>query len=411
MIVPVEEVLPADYPGDPAIRSTFYNRYQDRQMRIEKRGPTTFEFTLESDDPYLATIVFPPVDLALFVPALPEWVKGDGDLEVLTLVEREWNRQQAGFASDEIRIIGGDGYEKRNLTKAALARNCLNAGLWEILLFDDEGLFYQGWFDFPLGHYKDTFETINNTSYWKYWWRLEHWFDPSGKAVNLDKLRTAKEEQSLAFVDHNKEPIIAAGEQKRKRRTLNAPNARTWEDLYNRPIGMATFAPPGRYEVDNPWDHDLEQLKELKEIRHRKVTGPHGEELDEIELVYPDSKVIISGIDLDALPQLKSEDYPKGLYMPMGISVPPTYQEYRDLEKNPPQESPYFNVLVDNEGNWLNHHQVGIDGIAMHKDEEDEDTIHLYPLSYERHTLLGHYTTKTQLDTPRATRARRETEG
>jgi hypothetical protein len=47
--------------------------------------------------------------------------------------------------------------------------------------------------------------------------------------------------------------------------------------------------------------------------------------------------------------------------------------------------------MLDGQKRWINHHEVGIDGPALHRDKVNPDVLHLYLLSYERHTLIGHY--------------------
>ena len=78
--------------------------------------------------------------------------------------------------------------------------------------------------------------------------------------------------------------------------------------------------------------------------------------------------------------------------MPMGIAVPPFYQDYESLKKSPPQKSAYFSFLLDKNNRWLNHHDIAIDGPVLHKDIDDPNILHMYLLSYERQTLVGHYT-------------------
>jgi hypothetical protein len=101
--------------------------------------------------------------------------------------------------------------------------------------------------------------------------------------------------------------------------------------------------------------------------------------------------MIVSGFDASSLPQVPMTEYSKGLYMPMGIGVPPFYQSYKDLQENPPQKTAYFSVLLDSKGSWINHHDVAIDGPIIHRDEHDPFLLHVYLLSYERHALVGHY--------------------
>lgn len=81
--------------------------------------------------------------------------------------------------------------------------------------------------------------------------------------------------------------------------------------------------------------------------------------------------------------------------MPMGIGVPPFYQSYVDLQKMPPHTSPYFSLLLDEQDGWVDHHQFAIDGPVMHRDEVNPDLLHLYLLSYERHSLIAHFVINT----------------
>ena len=80
-----------------------------------------------------------------------------------------------------------------------------------------------------------------------------------------------------------------------------------------------------------------------------------------------------------------------GLYMPMGIGIPPFYQTYEELKQNPPDKSPYFSVLLDSQDKWIDHHTVAVDGPVMHLDINNPKLLHLYLLSYERHTLISHF--------------------
>ena len=77
--------------------------------------------------------------------------------------------------------------------------------------------------------------------------------------------------------------------------------------------------------------------------------------------------------------------------MPMGIGVPPFYQNYDQLKNSPPSENYYMSVLLNQKGEWVDHHSVGIDGPVIHKDINDSKVFHLYLLSYERHSLVAHY--------------------
>ena len=406
MVVAVEETTTIDYPEDPANRSAFYNRYPDRSLRLIDQGDGLFTFSFESENPHVATVTFKDIDVARFVPTAPEWTRDGGDLEKVTLIEREWNRQQVTFdrASPHLEVSGGDGFEETRLVSAELARNCLNAGLWEVQLFTEEegkkALYYQGWFTFPLGHYKRLFEKNNDLSYWKYWMQLEHWLDPEGAQVPLDKLRTVVGETSVEVLYDPGEQVLVGGEQQRKLRSYDAKNVRSWGDFFKngKSLRFATFLPPGRYSVKKPWGNEFERLTELKGATLRRTRSPASRNvLEEIELVFENpetgekNRFIVGGFDLEQLPRANPRAYYDGYVMPMGISVPPVSQSYDELVREAPYETGYFSVLLDEEGRWINHHRAAVDGVVLHRDEHNGNLLHVYLLSYERHALIGHY--------------------
>ncbi|MDJ0625847.1 MAG: hypothetical protein QNJ31_05720 [Candidatus Caenarcaniphilales bacterium] len=406
MEVPVTEFKTFQYAEDPSNLSVDYQRYSDRKLTIVKNDDTHFDLILEPQNDSTAKIILKNIDLSLFVTSEPKWTKKDKNLELIAFTDREWNRQQARFYrnSPHVEIIGGDGFEKNHLFTVELAKNCLNAGLWEIFLTKgDNGqkaIYYHGWFNFPLGHYKNIFEKINKVSYWKYWWSLEHWVDPEGAPVNLKALRSIIDEKEVKAKFLADERIFAYGEQRRKRRTIQAQNLRTWKDFYDgRKIEFATFIPPGLYKVNVPWKNEFWRIARLKKAFIRNIDSPASSEiLQEIELIFSDSKsgeenkLVISGMNLESLPQLPVWQYPKGLYKPMGIGVPSFSQNYEMYAKYPANLSPYFCLLLDSRNNWINHHDVAVDGPVLHKDEKNPNLLHLYLLSYERHSLVGHYT-------------------
>lgn len=407
MQVQVKELSNRDYPENPATLDPNYQRYGNRKLDIIRRDDRYFDFILEPTDQQTAKIGIKNIDLSLLIPKAPEWTKTERGLETIAFVDREWNRQQVSFPvdSEHIEVIGGDGFERQNLAEVALARNCLNAGLWEIILStkDDDGnkaTYYQGWFNLPMGYYKNVFEKINNLSYWKHWWRLEHWQDPAGTVTDVNLLRKVIDEQDVATQLPLDEKIIVAGEQSRKIRTTQAINLRTWKDFYNEEneIRFASFLPPGFYNNDQPRNNEYWRISKLEKAILRNVQ-PLGvpELLQEIELVFKDkktdeqNKLFISGVNIKQLPQLPVEKYFEGLYLPMGIGVPPFYQSYEELKQNPPYKSPYFSVLLDSQDKWIDHHTVAVDGPVMHLDLDNPELLHLYLLSYERHTLIAHF--------------------
>nr|NGX42184.1 hypothetical protein [Chlamydiota bacterium] len=253
-----------------------------------------------------------------------------------------------------------------------------------------KALYYQGWFKFPLGHYKDLFEAMNKSSYWKHGYRLEHWFDPAGKYVDLAKLRTVTEEAEVDIYRQPDEEVLVVGEQLRKSRMLERGSRENGK--------YPTFIPPGRYSVDHPWDYEYEKISTLEKATVRNITCPISDQkFHEVELLFRSSRngklhrFIVGGVNLQHLPQLPVENYARGLYMPMGIGVSPFYQSYKDLELAPPSHSPYYSLLLDENDRWINHHEVAIDGPILHRDASNSNIVHLYLMSYERQSLVGHF--------------------
>lgn len=431
--VPIEECTIEDYPEDPSTHASQFGCYQGRSLTLVAGcDGRHFHFVFDSPDPRIAKIVFKNIDVSLLTPALPEHVRGDKGLERIALVDRQWNRQQVQFElpSPHVEVTGGDGFEVQHLAVASLAKNCLNAGLWEVLLVTKEegkkALYYQGWFTFPLAHYQKIWEENTGLSYCQdcFWYRMEHWMDPSGTPIALDRLRTVCAESPVAASYNPCEAILYDGEQIRKTKTSNLSGMRTWCDvLHASQNSFATFVPPGRYQVKKPWGNEFWRLACYEKATVRLVQSPAepGKSLHEIELVFrpdfsrrPDTKkfgktkwaihhdrmqgqpqaqtrIILGGVDLDSLSVLPTSNYSKGFYMPMGISVPPFYQPYEELTQSPPQYSPYYSFILDENDRWLDHHSIAVDGPVMHRDSENPDLVHLYLLSYERHVLVAHF--------------------
>jgi hypothetical protein len=77
--------------------------------------------------------------------------------------------------------------------------------------------------------------------------------------------------------------------------------------------------------------------------------------------------------------------------MSMGISNHTFYQSYEELLNYSSLHEPYFSLLLDENGNWVDSHDVGIDGPLFFFDAADPTKLHLMILSFERHSFVGHY--------------------
>ena len=402
----------AEYPEDPEERSQAFGNYSHRALHIQRLGDTRFRLLLEPSSNHATTIELPEVDLAHFVAAVPTWVKADSDLMKVGLIDREWNRQQVSFrrGSPHVRLHeGGDGFEQRSFSRVDLARNCLNAGLWELLLFTvengEERVYEHVWFTFPLGLYKQLFEQVNGLSYWSYWWSLEHWVDPSGTPIRLSRLRTIEREWALTAGARWDEAPFWLGEQRLKRKNVLAPPVYTYRDWYRQPVQFASFIPPGRYSVAHPRDTQLHYLAELTGATLRQVrtpVNPHA--LYEIELAFKSNRtgdptrLIFGGLDLRSLPTASPDHYERGWQVPMGIGNPSFFESYEDVRAESPLQRPFYGFHLDAQDRWIDHHAVGVDGPLLHWDADDPSTLHLYLLSYERHALLNHVVITCPLD-------------
>ena len=227
---------------------------------------------------------------------------------------------------------------------------------------------------------------------------LEHWFDPAGTVVDLESLRTVVQQVPVDVMWDPQESILVAGEQQRKKRTVLGRNLRQWRDFDTATdLCFASFIAPGRYSVATPWHHEYERIAHLESATLSTVM-PAGQcdKVEELELKFRgrDAEIcrfVVSGFRWDQLDQLPDEKYPEGMYMPMGIGVPPFFQSYDSLRAHRPDTSPWFSVLLDEQNRWIDHHRAAIDGPVLHRDAVDPDRLHIHLLSYERHSLIRHF--------------------
>lgn len=77
--------------------------------------------------------------------------------------------------------------------------------------------------------------------------------------------------------------------------------------------------------------------------------------------------------------------------MPMGIANHSFYETYQHALENPQMQSNYFGILTNGQNEWLDSHQVGIDGPLLFLDKSNPSKMHVLLLSFERHAFVGHY--------------------
>lgn len=405
MTIKVKGYTQKEYPDNPAPLSAHYGDYDHPKLVLKKEGGSHFTLTFLPGNSSSATITFRNIDVSLMTPSIAPWVKSNLDLTRISLTDRQWNRQQVIFDANNpsLEIKGGDGVENSQLVTAELAKNCLNAGLWEILLYvrenDKKKLLYQGWFTFPLGYYKEIFENNTGFSYWKHWYYLEHWFDPKGTKIRLNALREVNRSYPIPLHYDFNEPAIAQGEQVNKKRNIITHHAiYRFQDYYRGEVAFASFVPPGIYQKDKPWHNEFWRIHKPVSAELSIIQSPAApnKSLQEIVVHYMDidnkpSSFYVSGFDLTQLPHLDLNDYPKAAFYLMGIDAAPLKESYTSLRDNPPEKKPLFSVLVNEKNEWINHHEVAIDGCYLFLDKNQPNRLHLYLVSYERHAVVAHY--------------------
>lgn len=405
MTIKVKEYTKSEYPDNPATLNSRYGHYSHPKLVLKQDDGSHFTLIFLPGNSSSATITFKNIDVALMTPSIPAWVKSNPNLTRISLIDRQWNRQQVVFDANnpKLEVNGGDGVEKNQLVTAELAKNCLNAGLWEILLYgkenDQKKLIYQGWFTFPLGYYKDIFEQNTGLSYRNSWYYLEHWFDPEYTPVKLDALREVTQSHPVPLRYDFHETTIADGEQVNKKKNIIADHAiHRFQDYYKDSVAFSTFLPPGIYRKDKPWKNEFWQIHKPTTAVINEIRSPAApnKPLQEIVIHYVDgnnkhSSFYVSGFDLTQLPHLDMNDYAKGTLYLMGIGTAPLKENYALLINNPPEKSPLFSVLVNEKDEWINHHAVAIDGSILLLDKTHSNRLHMFLVSYERHAVVAHY--------------------
>ncbi|MDB9526348.1 hypothetical protein PN498_10150 [Oscillatoria sp. CS-180] len=366
-------------------------------------------FDLEGDG-YNETLKLQNIDLDLFIPAVPEHVQGDDQLVRWFLSEREFNRQRAVFSAGSEHIYAPDGfagYDSDQLV-ISLTNNCLGAGHWELAVsvVEEDGStrkVYQGFFGFPMGTYAQMVRDRNpDVSYLLHARSMEPWIGfrfLRGSTFDIDRLRTVVSDTRVEGSDRADAAVLVRNEQADKA-DLVVYDGAPWEnyaELRQSSVKFQSFVAPGIYTDQRLWGSNLSEIATLDHAIARKIESPLSDkELTEIELVMLNNegvprRLIVSGIDLEQVPQLPIENYSDGVYRPMGFGTPFT-QDYEELKQQPPESVPFFSVLLDENDKIINYRMdVGINGLVLHRDEADPSVLHLYLMAYERILLVGHY--------------------
>jgi len=394
---PITNLSDLEYPDNPDIgfRTTDYrNDFFDYGEMIG------------SDDIFVKDLKFHTKDgqhlelsqlsLKEFIPTIHDKVKEDPFLSHIACINQEWNRNQVRFVQGEFQTSIQD------VVRVDLARNCLNAYLWEIIIYRNEkgkNLPYaHGWFEFPRDTYAALFESKNGIAYSEFRTELENWKDPESQEVDMTKLRSIAATISTKHKDLSDNMYPLEGARKKKYKEIIYPTSfSSMRDLQTDAALFATFTPPGFYNRNDPRSTELGRIYKLEDVSVRRLKGQDTEPLFELELLFnhrdtkEQTKLIIGGLNFKDFPVLKPNEANKGWKNSMGIANHSFYETYEEHKENTVQKSSYYALLTDKDNNWLDSHKVGIDGPIFHFEDEEKMRLHLWLLSFERHALVGHY--------------------
>lgn len=405
-LVPLKMLSDAAYPDNPDIgfRSAQYNQIRYDAVSLTRQEDFLFDISLSDSTDITHTITLRNVNLYEFIPSTPEWVKVDNYLTRIGIINQEWNRFQVQFPKDFKGLeLRGKPFENQHFSRVDVARNCLNAYLWEVIAFVKEGdkemPYYHGWFTFPPDLYEDLFEKKNNLSYDSFRDGLENWTDPPNEFVDLSVLREEISSKPLSFESLNEEFYPLKGEREKKNRNILYPkNCVKISDFLTDSSRFATFCREGLYDTSDPRKTRLGRLAKLQSVSMRSTTNPvvTKDTLTELELRFTgkdnsSTKFILGGLSLPDLPHLDTADLHKGWQMPMGIANHSFYETYQHSLENPQMQSNYFGILTNGQNEWLDSHQIGIDGPLLFLDKSDPGKLHVLLLAFERHAFVGHY--------------------
>ena len=394
----IKNLSDAEYPKNPDIgfRSVHYQNLFFSEGKIESTSEN-FKLNVSFFSAKRDSFIFRNMDISELIPTIPAHVKSQPYLSYISCINQEWNRNQIHFNRDEFSST------MPQVVRIDLARNCLSAYLWEVIVYIDENgktlPYAHGWFDFPHELYAQLFEQKNNIPFAVYKNSLENWVDLNSEKVNLDKLRIIIDTVSIQSNDRSDEMYPLTGARKKKYKEIISPKTfTTMRDLQSDSTTFATFSPPGFYNKKDPRKTELGRLYYLINIELNKIkTTPKIDTLYELVLHFKHritdqkTQLVIGGIDLDNFPVLGEEKANNGWKSSMGIGNHTFYESYQAHLKNKSSQSSYYAMFLDENGKWLDSHKIGIDGPIFHFSDPERKTLHLWLLSFERHALVGHY--------------------
>ncbi|MCH2224250.1 MAG: hypothetical protein MK066_05720 [Crocinitomicaceae bacterium] len=401
-VAELTELSDSEYPDNPDVLVR-HSKYVDTEMdKIEfLRKGKLFDIIAYPINAKDDTVILSDISLSEFMPTIPRYAREDEYMSLVSIVNQEWNRNQVKWDGEDLvavthkqLVVNGE-----LVTRVDIARNCLNAYLWEFFLYAEEDgknkAFYHGWFDFPRELYRQLYEERNDIKFEKYAKYLENWVDPPSEKLDINLIRNELTKSEVSFVNHDDEMYPLTGERKKKKIEVIYPESYDkMSDFHTDSALFATFSPPGFYNRAQPRTTELGRFTKLTSVEYLKTVTRDKRKSDELRFVFErengeQTYFVFGGIDFESLPILSVDEANAGQQFSMGIGNHPFYEGCTEHDSLCSMDNPYFGVLLDQDGRWLDSHKVGIDGPLIHKDQEGK--VHVWLLSFERHALVGHY--------------------
>ncbi|PCJ95296.1 MAG: hypothetical protein COA50_08775 [Flavobacteriaceae bacterium] len=387
-----------EYPSNPdfGFRSSGYQEDFFRSGILKKNENSLYDIKFQTNKKGVITLN--NIDLSSWIPTIPDQFHENEYLTQIALVNQEWNRNQVAFGEHEFSS------DFKKIKRIDLARNCLNSYLWEVMAYTEEDNkllpYAHGWFNFPKDVYQELFLETNQRSFQEFAAYLEQWKTAENKEIKKELLHKEMENISVTYKDLSDAMYPIEGERAKKINEIIAPKVFTsMRALQTDSTLFATFSPPGIYEKSSPRKTELGRLFQLDTLMLRKSKlEEDGLLLHEMEIIFKDkngnriTKLILGGLDFTELKALSEEEAHMGWQNSMGFGNHSFYESYAKHIQANAKNNPYYAYLTDENDNWLDSHQIGIDGPLLHFDTESKNKIHLWLLSFERHALVGHYT-------------------
>jgi hypothetical protein len=245
------------------------------------------------------------------------------------------------------------------------------------------------------------FEMKNGLAYADYRDYLENYREPAAQRVDLNVLRREVASSPASFVSKNDELYPVKSDRLKKERNIIHPGQRpaAINAFLTDDTQFATFSDPGIYERKSPRKTTLGKLAVLKAAEWRITADPTPipAESAELQLSFENkggdvkTRLVIGGIKVDKLPVLDPADAHKGWNAPMGIALHTFSEAYDASVKAPDKQNPYFAMFLNEKGEWVDSHALGMDGPLMFLEKANPTKLHLYLLSFERHAFVGHF--------------------